>query len=110
MRKYDVEKYIKLRMEALEASWDNEAAKWVVTLRNTETGEVSKDTADALLTGIGVLNAWKWPDIPGLQDFQGKLLHSADWDPQYDYKVSQVQRRCLLLIAADLVCRINESR
>lgn len=29
---------------------------------------------------------WKWPDIPGLHDFGGKLLHSATWDSSYDFK------------------------
>lgn len=23
---------------------------------------------------------WKWPDIPGLHDFKGDLLHTASWD------------------------------
>jgi cation diffusion facilitator CzcD-associated flavoprotein CzcO len=110
VQKYNVEKYIKLRTQALEASWDSEAAKWVVTLKNIETGQVFQDSADALLTGIGVLNDWKWPDIPGLHDFQGKLLHSADWDSSYDYKVSQRGDKGLLFIPADFNCRISELR
>lgn len=28
---------------------------------------------------------WKWPTVPGLHDFQGKLMHSADWDQSYDF-------------------------
>jgi hypothetical protein len=28
---------------------------------------------------------WKWPDIPGLHDFQGHMVHSAAWDHSYDY-------------------------
>ena len=31
-------------------------------------------------------SAWKWPDIPGLDSFKGKLLHSARWDNSYDYE------------------------
>lgn len=23
---------------------------------------------------------WKWPDIEGLKDFEGTLLHTAKWD------------------------------
>ena len=30
------------------------------------------------MTGEGVLNEWKWPDIDGLDRFQGTLLHSAN--------------------------------
>jgi cation diffusion facilitator CzcD-associated flavoprotein CzcO len=31
-------------------------------------------------------SSWKWPEIPGLQDFKGKLLHSASWDHTYDFQ------------------------
>ena len=33
------------------------------------------------------MNDWKWPSIPGLHTFKGKLLHSAKWDEAYDYSV-----------------------
>ncbi|KAJ3949097.1 uncharacterized protein N0V96_000209 [Colletotrichum fioriniae] len=33
---------------------------------------------------------WKWPDIPGLHDFSGSLLHSADWDENFDWKGKRV--------------------
>lgn len=32
----------------------------------------------------------KWPDIPGLDKFQGKILHSAVWDKSYDYRGKRV--------------------
>lgn len=41
------------------------------------------DQADVLLKGTGMLNAWKWPEIPGLQDFKGSLIHSANWDETF---------------------------
>ena len=85
--KYDARKYIKLSHKAVEARWDEEASKWKVKLENTKIGESFEDSSDVLLTGIGVLNEWRWPNIPGLDDFGGKLLHSAAWDKEYDYKV-----------------------
>lgn len=85
--KYGVRKYMKLGRKALEANWDETAAKWTVKLQIVETGEIFEDTADILVTGIGVLNDWRWPKIPALHDFQGKLMHSADWDEKFDYKV-----------------------
>ena len=29
-------------------------------------------------------SAWKWPDIPGIQDFKGKLYHTASYDDSVD--------------------------
>lgn len=38
------------------------------------------------LTDLTGRSSWKWPDIPGLDSFQGKLLHSARWDETYDFQ------------------------
>lgn len=51
---------------------------------NVETGEVIKDSCDILINAGGILNAWRWPAIPGLKNYKGKLLHTADWDENTD--------------------------
>lgn len=61
-------------------------------IQNVETGEAFEDSADILMTGTGLLNEWKWPNIPGLHKFQGSLLHSARWDENFDSKVGQLHR------------------
>lgn len=38
------------------------------------------------MTGMGALNEWKWPDIKGLKDFDGPVLHSANWDTSFSAK------------------------
>lgn len=52
-----------------------------------DSGSTYSDQADVLIQATGALNNWKWPNIPGLHDFKGKLLHSASWDEEYDYAV-----------------------
>ncbi|KAF6232532.1 hypothetical protein HO173_009200 [Letharia columbiana] len=88
--KYDCRQYMKLGYKALEARWNEGAAKWRVKLENVKTGVVFEDQGDALITAIGALNEWRWPPIPGLHGFGGKLLHSAAWDESYDYNGKQV--------------------
>ena len=56
-------------------------------IEDVVTGATSTDSCDVLLSATGALNEWKWPKIPGLKDFKGKLLHSANWDEDYDYQV-----------------------
>ncbi|KEF53532.1 uncharacterized protein A1O9_10507 [Exophiala aquamarina CBS 119918] len=41
--------------------------------------------ADILVSGQGVLNNWRWPDIEGLSTFEGDKCHSAAWDHDFDY-------------------------
>ncbi|KDQ31391.1 hypothetical protein PLEOSDRAFT_1036737 [Pleurotus ostreatus PC15] len=75
--KYKLMKYMKLQHRLVEAKWDDDAGKWRLRMLEFEEFE---DSADVLFTGIGNLNRWYWPDIPGLEDFKGKILHSAQWD------------------------------
>jgi cation diffusion facilitator CzcD-associated flavoprotein CzcO len=77
--------YIRLRHELTHAVWDEDAGNWRLRIRHAGAasggGDLEiDDTADVLLLGVGLLNRPKWPDIPGLRDFQGPLLHSAQWD------------------------------
>lgn len=37
-----------------------------------------------------VRSKWKWPAVPGLADFKGKLLHTAAWDDSYDLRDKKV--------------------
>lgn len=60
----------------------------VSKIRDIDSGSTYKDHCDILIQATGALNNWKWPSIPGLHGFKGKLLHSATWDEDYDYTVS----------------------
>jgi cation diffusion facilitator CzcD-associated flavoprotein CzcO len=40
------------------------------------------DSCDFYASATGILNRWKWPDIPGRETFKGKITHSANWDPE----------------------------
>lgn len=39
---------------------------------------------------MGVLNKWKWPNIDGLWNFKGEVLHSAVWNKTTDLKGKRV--------------------
>ncbi|KAK5443483.1 hypothetical protein LTS15_010628 [Exophiala xenobiotica] len=79
-----IEKYVKLRHKIISLSWDEGTAQWTARIQDIETGREFEDHADFVVDGGGVLNKWKWPDIPGLKDFKGTLLHSAQYDERTD--------------------------
>jgi cation diffusion facilitator CzcD-associated flavoprotein CzcO len=33
---------------------------------------------------------WKWPEIPGLKNFKGDLLHTANWPKDFEYSGKRV--------------------
>ncbi|KZT07846.1 FAD/NAD(P)-binding domain-containing protein [Laetiporus sulphureus 93-53] len=84
--KYKLMCYIKLQHRIVEARYDEPMGKWHLCVRHprsanlAEEYEESTDSASFFLTGIGILSRWNWPDIDGLQTFEGKLLHSANFD------------------------------
>lgn len=42
------------------------------------------------MSAVGQLNQPKLPNIPGLDEYKGKLLHSARWDWAYDLRGKKV--------------------
>lgn len=77
-------KYIRLRHRVESAKWDSRAGLWKLQIRNLETDELLYDEAEFFINAGGVLNSWKWPIIEGLHDFEGKLMHSANYDQEHD--------------------------
>ena len=75
-----INKYISLQHSIEHAAWDAEAGVWRFRIKDLSTGEVKSDEAEFFINAGGVLNNWKWPDIPGLHSFEGKLMHSAAYD------------------------------
>ncbi|KAL2421667.1 FAD-binding monooxygenase tazF [Exophiala dermatitidis] len=88
--KYDVEKYVRFRHYFQRAEWDEKNQQWRIELKNLDTNKIVVDKADVLLKGTGLLNTWKWPDIPGLHDFKGPYMHSARWDTSFDWTDKRV--------------------
>ena len=81
--KFDLEKYIQFKTTVESATWDEESGQWKLRIAGPD-GEYVDDYCDVLINGSGVLNTWRYPKIPGLELFKGKLMHSAQWDNTYD--------------------------
>ncbi|KPM46387.1 putative sterigmatocystin biosynthesis monooxygenase stcW [Neonectria ditissima] len=84
--KYGLEKYIKTSHAVVGCFWDQADSTWTVNVHNTKTGITNAYQCDVLISATGVLNAWKWPDVPGIGDFKGVMAHSAAWDNKLDLK------------------------
>ncbi|KAL3455430.1 hypothetical protein BJX64DRAFT_297637 [Aspergillus heterothallicus] len=86
--RYGCKQYIRYRHAIKSAVWNEEKAKWALEVEND--GGRFQDEVDVFVNAGGVLNNWKWPTIPGLHTFQGKLIHSARWDQDYDFTGKKV--------------------
>lgn len=80
--KYNLTKYVQFRTAVQSATWDETDGQWRLQIKGPH-GEF-EDWCDILISASGVLNSWKYPNIPGLDLYRGKLMHSANWDNSYD--------------------------
>ncbi|GAB7362867.1 hypothetical protein MBLNU230_g3169t1 [Neophaeotheca triangularis] len=85
-----IEKYIKLRHQIERVHWDTESGQWRFKVKDLTTGQVVDDAAEFFINAGGVLNNWKWPELPGLDTYEGKLMHSANYDTSYSVEGKRV--------------------
>jgi cation diffusion facilitator CzcD-associated flavoprotein CzcO len=76
--KYDVRRHIRFNTVVEGARWDEEAKIWRVTLAGGETLSTRY-----LITATGFLSQPAVPDIAGINDFAGKVIHTTKWDDNY---------------------------
>lgn len=67
------------------AVWDEPSRSYSVTLEGTETVR-----ADILVSALGLLNYPRYPDWPGLCDFEGPKFHTFRWEHQHDLTAKRV--------------------
>ena len=73
--KYDLEKYVRFQTKVESATWDEDAGQWKLRLERAD-GTSFDDYCDVLYNCSGVLNTWRYPNIEGIDQFKGKLMHS----------------------------------
>jgi cation diffusion facilitator CzcD-associated flavoprotein CzcO len=84
-RKYDLYRFIRFGQEMTGAHWDTGQRRWSVT---TKAGE--QFVGRFLVAGVGALHLPQIPALPGIERFQGKSFHSAQWDHDYDLRGKKV--------------------
>jgi cation diffusion facilitator CzcD-associated flavoprotein CzcO len=76
--RYAVSHRIAYGADLREAHYDEAARRWRLRAADGRAW-----TADALVLGVGALHQPSTPDIPGIDDFAGPVMHTAEW-PEND--------------------------
>src|SRR5581483_12133685 len=71
--------HLRLGITVESATWDEDRHIWRVVL---DDGTV--DGCHVVISGVGFLNVPRYPDWPGLDDFEGPRFHTARWEHQHD--------------------------
>ncbi|MFE5286804.1 flavin-containing monooxygenase [Nocardia sp. NPDC056611] len=73
VERYGLRPHLRVNAEVVAATFSGSA--WRV-----ETADGSSHTADFVIAATGVLHHPAVPDIPGLSEFTGPIVHTARWD------------------------------
>jgi len=76
---YDLRPHLRLGVAVESATWDDDCHLWTVRL---DDGSVEE--CHVLVSGVGFLNLPRYPDWPGLHEFEGPAFHTARWEHQHD--------------------------
>ena len=84
-RKYGLLPHVRLNADMASSRYDEATSTWTVTTRDGR-----QFVGQILVSGIGGLSNPAYPDIPGLDSFEGAAFHSATWDHTVDLRGKRV--------------------
>lgn len=82
--KYGLRKLMRFNSVVEGARWDEDNQYWIVNVATATSHQAESITAKYLLTATGFLSQPRMPDIPGIETFAGKVIHTTAWDDSYD--------------------------
>ncbi|MGK2873794.1 MAG: flavin-containing monooxygenase, partial [Alphaproteobacteria bacterium] len=85
VNKYGVRPHMRYGVEVTKTVYDEARNVWVT---HTATGQTF--TSRYIVSATGFLTLPKMPDVPGLDKFKGKVIHTSRWDHSYDFKGKKV--------------------
>lgn len=77
--KYDLMSHMRFNTDVQGARFNSHSNRWEVEASNGATYR-----GRTLVTGCGAFSKPSTPDIPGIDDFEGQIFHTADWNHDYD--------------------------
>jgi monooxygenase len=87
-----LDRNIQFQHRVVRADWSTEEARWHITARRTDTGEVVEVTCGFVFscTGYYRYDHGYQPDFPGQERFGGPVVHPQAWPEDLDYAGKRV--------------------
>ncbi|BBF99374.1 MULTISPECIES: flavin-containing monooxygenase [Pseudonocardia] len=75
---FGLRRHIEFGVSVDSATWDDDDQHWTVTAGGRSW------RAPAVISAVGLFNTPKVPNLPGLDEFEGPIFHTADWPDDID--------------------------
>ncbi|KAJ5898761.1 hypothetical protein N7495_003505 [Penicillium taxi] len=87
---YRVPERTRLQTEWKGAKWMECSNTWHIYLSDLKTGNDFIHEAKVLISAVGGYTNPKYPVLPGIENFEGPVVHTAKWDKDYDLRGRKV--------------------
>ncbi|OQE30866.1 hypothetical protein PENFLA_c002G02863 [Penicillium flavigenum] len=77
--KYDVSRHIVRNTEWEGAYWQDQTCSWLARLKDLTTGQTFYLDCKVLISAVGALVNPNRFGVPGVEDFEGDIVHTAAW-------------------------------
>ena len=80
---FDVRRHLMLNTQVRRARWNEQTWQWELELHRAGQ-EATTLVADVVVSAVGLFGEPKLPDIDGLGDYRGIMMHTSAWDHEAD--------------------------
>lgn len=87
---YHLRPHLRFDSTVTAARYDEADGAWDVDINGGEGGGGETHRFDVVVSATGQLSRPRWPDIDGLDSFDGPVFHSAEWDHDVDLEGKHV--------------------
>ena len=95
--KHEVRKHIRFNTEVSSVVFDEVTQTWSIQASQKTTKQTTDNAdrveyiqANAVICAVGQLNRPAIPKLPGLEQFQGQVVHTAQWPEHLDVKGKKI--------------------
>lgn len=81
---FDLNRHLLTGTAVRSMRWNEDTRQWALDLESVATGSGFAFSADVVISAVGLFGEPKLPDIDGLTDFAGSIMHTSRWDPRAD--------------------------
>jgi cation diffusion facilitator CzcD-associated flavoprotein CzcO len=87
-----IDPQIRLHHRVISAAWSSETGRWLVEVVRTDTSRRFQISARWLFAGTGYYryDSGYTPELPGIGNYRGRVVHPQHWPRQLDYAGKQV--------------------
>ncbi|KAH7127307.1 hypothetical protein EDB81DRAFT_846220 [Dactylonectria macrodidyma] len=86
--KFQLRSHFHFNVECLGAQWID--GQWHVRFVNHATGQKFTKRCTVLLSAVGGFSQLREVNFPGMDEYKGKIFHTAEWDHSFDWKDKRV--------------------